>query len=173
MYSVQCTLCSSNTEVLKVLKGHQGFFIVCSKAVLFMIKKVFLNYFLTGLFLFGADFRNFFSDLIIYKFSLYTKNEDDLSSSNYLLSLYIYISTLVEPKKIKMGLVITNDKASYVAKGDSICLFSVAKETALNEQWNKTLCPPSSLICAIYCEPCPSVLAGRINPQCRIINPVY
>ena len=35
---------------------------------------------------------------------------------------------------MKLGFVITNDKASYVAKEDSICLFSVAKETALNEQ---------------------------------------
>ena len=35
---------------------------------------------------------------------------------------------------MKLGFVITNDKASYVAKGDIICLFSVAKATALNKQ---------------------------------------
>ena len=35
---------------------------------------------------------------------------------------------------MKLGFVITNDKARYVAKDDSICLFSVAKEAALNEQ---------------------------------------
>ena len=39
----------------------------------------------------------------------------------YLLRLYLCF-------------VITNDKASYGAKGDIICLFSVAKERALNEQ---------------------------------------
>ena len=35
---------------------------------------------------------------------------------------------------MKGGFVISNDKASYVAKEASICLFSVAKEAALNEQ---------------------------------------
>ena len=34
----------------------------------------------------------------------------------------------------ELGFVITNDKASYVAKEDGICLFSVSRETALNEQ---------------------------------------
>ena len=42
---------------------------------------------------------------------------------------------------MKLGFVITNDKASYVAKGDSICLFSVAKETALNKQRIKPCVP--------------------------------
>ena len=35
---------------------------------------------------------------------------------------------------MKLGFVITNDKASSVTKEDSICLFSVAKEATLNEQ---------------------------------------
>ena len=35
---------------------------------------------------------------------------------------------------MKLGFVITNDKASCVAKADSICLFRVAKEEALNKQ---------------------------------------
>ena len=35
---------------------------------------------------------------------------------------------------MKLGFVITNDYASCVARVDSICLFSVAKEAALNEQ---------------------------------------
>ena len=39
---------------------------------------------------------------------------------------------------MKLGFVITNDKASYVAKEDSIHLFCVAKETALNEQQIKS-----------------------------------
>ena len=42
---------------------------------------------------------------------------------------------------MKLGFVITNEKASYVAKGDSICLFGVAKETALNEQRIKPCVP--------------------------------
>ena len=35
---------------------------------------------------------------------------------------------------MKLGFVITNDKASYVAKENSICLLSVAKEKTLNKQ---------------------------------------
>ena len=42
---------------------------------------------------------------------------------------------------MKLGFVITNDKASYVAKEDSICLFSVAREAALNEQQIKPCFP--------------------------------
>ena len=35
---------------------------------------------------------------------------------------------------MKLGFVITNDKASHVAKENSICLFRVAKEATLNKQ---------------------------------------
>jgi hypothetical protein len=35
---------------------------------------------------------------------------------------------------MKLSFVIINEKASYLAKGNNISLFSVAKETALNEQ---------------------------------------
>ena len=38
---------------------------------------------------------------------------------------------------MKLGFVITNDKALYIATEDSICLFIVAKEAAMNEQWIK------------------------------------
>jgi hypothetical protein len=66
---------------------------------------------------------------------MYTKNEDDLSSTSYFLRVYLcQHSTLAEPNRIKPGFVITNDKASYVAKEDSICLFIIAKEAALNKQ---------------------------------------
>ena len=51
------------------------------------------------------------------------------------------MSTLAEPNQIKLGFMITNDKALYVAKEDSICLFIVAKEAALNEQWIKPCVP--------------------------------
>ena len=59
----------------------------------------------------------------------------------HLFTKAVHISTLVEPKQMKLGSVITNDKAPYVAKGDSICLFSIAKETALNKQWIKPCVP--------------------------------
>ena len=35
----------------------------------------------------------------------------------------------------------TNDKASYVAKEDSICLFSVAEKASLNKQQTKPCVP--------------------------------
>ena len=47
------------------------------------------------------------------------------------------MSTLAESNQINLGFVITNDKASYIAKEDSICLFLISKEAALNEQWIK------------------------------------
>ena len=40
-----------------------------------------------------------------------------------------------------LDFVITNDKAFYVAKEDSIHLFSVAKETTLNKQQIKPCVP--------------------------------
>jgi hypothetical protein len=52
----------------------------------------------------------------------------------------------VEPNQMKLGFLITNNKASYVAKGDSICLFSVAKEMALNKQRIKPCVPFSKSI---------------------------
>ena len=42
---------------------------------------------------------------------------------------------------MKLNFVITNAKASYVSKEDSICLFIVAKEAALNEQQIKPCVP--------------------------------
>ena len=42
---------------------------------------------------------------------------------------------------MKLGFVITNDKASYVVREDSICLFSIAKEVAMNEQGIKPCVP--------------------------------
>ena len=33
---------------------------------------------------------------------------------------------------MELGFVMTNDKPSYIAKEDSICLLSVAREAALN-----------------------------------------
>ena len=42
---------------------------------------------------------------------------------------------------MKLGFVITSDKASYVAKEDSICLFIVAKKAALNKHLIKPFVP--------------------------------
>ena len=53
----------------------------------------------------------------------------------------LQISALVEPNQMELGFVITNDKASYVDKEDSICLFSIAREAALNEQQIKPCVP--------------------------------
>ena len=49
-----------------------------------------------------------------------------------LFTKAVHMSTLLEPNQMKLGFVIANDKASYVARKDSICLFSVAEEAALN-----------------------------------------
>ena len=47
-------------EVLPIWKGHQIFLIVCSKVVLFMLRKEFLHFFLSAsVFFFGANFQNF------------------------------------------------------------------------------------------------------------------
>ena len=42
---------------------------------------------------------------------------------------------------MKLSFVIANDKASYVSKEHRICLFSVAKEAALNKQQIKPCVP--------------------------------
>ena len=42
---------------------------------------------------------------------------------------------------MKLGFVITNDKTSYVAKGDTICLFINAEETDLKNQQKKPFVP--------------------------------
>ena len=49
------------------------------------------------------------------------------------LSLRLIISTLLEPNQMELGFLITNEKASYVAKEDGICLLSVAREAALDK----------------------------------------
>ena len=50
---------------------------------------------------------------------------------------------------MELGFVITNDKASYFAKEDSICLFSVARETSMNEQQRGPCVPLGSLGCQV------------------------
>ena len=71
---------------------------------------------------------------MISTFFIYTKNEDDLSSTSFFYFKGVLMSTLAEPNQINQGFVITNDKTSYVAQEDSICLFLIDKEAALNKQ---------------------------------------
>ena len=61
----------------------------------------------------------------------------------------VHISTMWTQTKWSQALWLTNDKASYVAKEDSICLLSVAKGATLNKQGIKLgvpLCFPSLLV---------------------------
>ena len=46
---------------------------------------------------------------------------------------------------MELGFMITNDRASYVAKEDSICLFSVASEAVLNGRQKKPCVPFSKV----------------------------
>ena len=99
-----------------------------------MFRMGFLKIFFVGNFLFSANFQNFFQ--IFQIFHIEKKWRRPLLY--HLFTKAVHISTLVEPNQMKLGFVITNDKASYVAKEDSIHLFCVAKETALNEQQIKS-----------------------------------
>ena len=58
--------------------------------------------------------------------------------------------------------MITNDKPSYVAKEDSICLLSIAREAVLNKQQIKPFVPFSSAM--VY--NCPT---GRVY-LCALAN---
>ena len=54
---------------------------------------------------------------------------------------------------MKLGFVITNDKASNIAREDSICLFSVAEEAALNKQQIKPCVPfETPFYCLFMCR---------------------
>ena len=77
---------------------------------------------------------------MIFEFLIYTKNFRR-PLLYHIFTKAVHLSTLVEPNQMKLGFVITNDKASFVAKGDSICLFSVAKKKALNKQRIKPCVP--------------------------------
>ena len=60
----------------------------------------------------------------------------------------VHISTMWTQTKWSWALWLTNEKASYVAKEDSICLLSAAKEATLNEQWIKPGVPLLILACS-------------------------
>ena len=54
-----------------------------------------------------------------------------------LFNKAVHISTMWTQTKWSLDLWLTNDKASYIAKEDSICLLSIVKEATLNKQWIK------------------------------------
>ena len=62
-----------------------------------------------------------------------------------LFTKAIHKSTLVVPNQTQLGFAMTNDKASYVAKDERICLFSVAKKASLRKQELKP-CVPFTLM---------------------------
>ena len=97
------------------------------------LERDFSKYCLASIFVYGANFQKMFRIQGFPNFS----NTQKKSRWPLLYQLFtkpVHTLTLVEPNQIKPGFVITNDKASYVAKEDSICFFSVAKEAALNKQ---------------------------------------
>ena len=58
----------------------------------------------------------------------------------------VHISTMLTQTKWSRALWLTNDKASYVDKEDSICWLSIAKEATLNEQWIKPGVPLDKVV---------------------------
>ena len=76
----------------------------------------------------------------------------------------------VEPNQMRLSFVIANDEPSHVSNEHSICLFSVAKEAAMNEQQIKpcvpfdrrstspnmsnVMCPVSHVMCHVSCVMC-------------------
>ena len=119
-----------------MLKRQKVFFIVCSKVVIFMFWK---GFFLQISFFLVLTSRNCFGFNDFHIFHIHKKWRRPLLYQLFAKS--VLMSTLAEPNQINLGFVITNDKASYVAKEDSICLFLIAKEAALNEQWIKPCVP--------------------------------
>ena len=108
--------------------------VVCSKVVLFMFRKVFLKIFLQVPFFFVLTSRTRFR-FTNSRFFINIKWRRPLLYQLFINA--VYISTMWTQTKWSWDLRLTNDKASYVAKEDSICLLSVAKEATLNEQWIK------------------------------------
>ena len=113
------------------------------------LEKDFLKYFFANIFHFGSCFK--FNDFHIVH--IHKKLRRPLLYQ--LFTEALHISTLVEPNQMELGFVITNDKASYVAKEDSICLFSVARKAALNEQQIKPCVPFVSFAFLSSCPPIP------------------
>ena len=77
----------------EIIKGHQGFFIVCLKVVLFMFRQGFLKIFLCVYLSFWCSHLELVSDLMISKRCIY-----------HLFTEAVHISTLVEPNQMSWAL---------------------------------------------------------------------
>ena len=145
--------------LLCMIKGHQVLSLVRSRVVHFMFGNVFLKIFFTSAFLFGANFQDSFQ---IYWFPIFHKHKKWRRPLLYQLFIKaVHISTMWTQTKWSWALWLTNDKASYVAKEDSICVLSVAKEATLNEQRIK---PGVPLFCDKTC-----IFDGSSEPHCTFI----
>ena len=115
-------------------------YIHCSfKNNAFTFRKRFLKYFFTGRFLFGANLQNSFWIHHLKKIHKHKKIRRPLLYQ--LFTKAVHISTVLTQTKWSWALWLTNDKASYVAKEDSICLFSVCQRSNLERTMDKTWCP--------------------------------
>ena len=114
-------------------KGTKGFLHCSFKSGAFhVLKWIFQNIFLQISFFLVLTPRTCFGFNDFHIFNIHKKWRRPLLYQ--LFSKSVLMSTLAEPNQIRLGFVITNDKAPYVAKEESICLFIIAKEAALNEQ---------------------------------------
>ena len=122
-----------------VTKGTKGF-LHCSfkSGAFYVLKGISQNIFLQISFFLVLTPRTCFGFNDFHIFHINKKWRRPLLYQ--LFSKSVLMSTLADPNQVNLGFVITNDKASYVAKEDSICLFLIAKKAALNKQWIKTLC---------------------------------
>ena len=86
---------SANSSILwgRQLKGNKVSFVVRSKVVLFMFLNGFLKIFFDEYLSLWCLLLELVLDLMISKLFIYTKNEDDLSFTSYLLRLK-YISNV-------------------------------------------------------------------------------
>ena len=92
-------------------------------------------YFFASTFLFGANFQKSFQ---IYQFQIFHIHKNWRRPLLYQVYIKaVHILTIWTQTKWSQALWLTNDKALYVAKEDSICLLRVAKDKTLNKQWIK------------------------------------
>ena len=125
---------------LSDFKGTKGFLHCSFKSGAFhVLKEISQNIFLQISFFLVLTPRTCFELNDFHIFHIHKKWRQPLLYQ--LFSKSVNMSTLAEPNQIMLGFVITNDKASYFAKEDSICLFILAKEAALNKQWIKPCVP--------------------------------
>ena len=131
-------------------KGTSGFIIVCSKVVLCIVKKWFLQiFFLQVPFYLVLTSSTCFGFIAFQIFHRHKKLRKYLLDQVFTKA--VHISTIWSQTKWSLALWLNHDKASYVAKEDGICLFCVAKEAALNKQWIK---PSVPLVFSFHTKTC-------------------